>query len=86
MGEGLGVDRQKAGHHWSLGTDTRRNAMAMSVKLPPDDVGATLQRRDGVRGQRYGEIFLIGTDTATGRLVGSVYNTTGLNEPFPVAI
>jgi len=55
--------------------------MATSVQLPADDVGARLQRRDGIRGGRYGEIFLIGTDAARGRLVGSVYNTTGLNDP-----
>jgi hypothetical protein len=55
--------------------------MTTSATLPSDDVGATLQRRDGVRGQRYGEIFLIGADAATGRLVGGVYNTTGLNDP-----
>jgi hypothetical protein len=52
--------------------------MATSVKLPSDDVGATLKRRDGIRGRRYGEIILIGTHPGTGRQVGSVYNTTGL--------
>jgi hypothetical protein len=52
-----------------------------SVTLPPDDVGASLKRIEGIRGQRYGEIILIGTDAAAGRQVGSVYNTTGLNGP-----
>jgi hypothetical protein len=56
--------------------------MATSVKLPSDDVGATLKRRDGIRGRRYGEIILIGTHPGTGRQVGSVYNTTGLNAPL----
>jgi hypothetical protein len=55
--------------------------MTMSVKLPSDDVGATLKRTNGVRGQRYGEIILVGSDPGTGRQVGSVYNTTGLNDP-----
>src|SRR3954452_9160042 len=59
-----------------------RDGMATSVKLPADDVGARKQRRDGIRGGRYGEIFLIGSDAATGRLVGGVYNTTGLNDPI----
>lgn len=55
--------------------------MTMSGKLPSDDVGATQKRTDGVRGQRYGEIILVGSDPGTGRQVGSVYNTTGLNDP-----
>lgn len=55
--------------------------MTTSVTLPSDDVGATLKRKDGIRGRRYGEIILIGTDPATRRQVGSVYNTTGLNDP-----
>jgi hypothetical protein len=55
--------------------------MTMSGKLPSDDVGATLKRTDGVRGQRYGEIILVGSDPGTGRQVGSVYNTTGPNDP-----
>ena len=38
--------------------------MATSVKLPADDVGARKQRRDGIRGGRYGEIFLIGARIA----------------------
>ena len=52
-----------------------------TVNLPADDAGATLERIDGTRGQRYGEIIVLGTDTATGHQVGSVYNTTGLNDP-----
>src|SRR5215217_4236671 len=55
--------------------------MTTSTQLPADDVGATPQRHDGVRGSRYGEIFLIGTDPNTGRQVAGVYNTTGLNDP-----
>ena len=49
--------------------------------LPSDDAGATLTRVEGARGQRYGEIILLGADAATGRRIGSVYNTTGLNDP-----
>jgi hypothetical protein len=52
-----------------------------TANLPSDDVGASLERFDGVRGQRYGEIILLGVDAATGHQVGSVYNTTGLNGP-----
>ena len=55
--------------------------MTTSGTLPADDVGATVKRRDGIRGRRYGEIILIGTDPATGRQIGSVYNTTALNDP-----
>jgi hypothetical protein len=49
--------------------------------LPSDDAGSTLTRVEGARGQRYGEIILLGADAATGRQIGSVYNTTGLNDP-----
>ena len=49
--------------------------------LPSDDAAATLTRVEGARGQRYGEIILLGADAATGRQIGSVYNTTGLNDP-----
>ena len=38
-------------------------------------------RFDDVRGQRYTEIFLIGGHAITGKLVGGVYNTLGLNDP-----
>lgn len=68
---------------WSLlssDVDSWR-AMTTSVKLPSDDVGASLKRRNGIRGGRYGEIILVGPDPGTGRPVGSVYNTTGLNDP-----
>lgn len=68
---------------WSLlssDVDSWR-AMTTSVKLPSDDVGASLKRRNGIRGGRYGEIILVGPDSGTGRPVGSVYNTTGLNDP-----
>ena len=55
--------------------------MKLSAKLPHDDIGAELIRFDDVRGQRYTEIFLIGGHAITGKLVGGVYNTTGLNSP-----
>ena len=55
--------------------------MTLTTKLPPDDVGATLRRSDGVRGRRYTEIFLIDADAATGRLIAAIYNTSGLNDP-----
>jgi hypothetical protein len=52
-----------------------------SVKLPPDDAGAQLRRTEGLRGQRYTEIFLIGGDAGSGQLTAGIYNTTGLNDP-----
>ena len=52
-----------------------------TATLPADDTGATLTCLGGTRGRRYGEIILLGTDAATGHRVGSVYNTTGLNDP-----
>ena len=55
--------------------------MKLSAKLPHDDVDATLQRFDNVRGHRYTEIFLIGGHAITGHLVAAVYNTIGLNDP-----
>lgn len=55
--------------------------MKLSAKLPHDDVGAELMRFEGVRGQRYTEVFLIGGHAVTGKLVGGVYNTVGLNSP-----
>ena len=55
--------------------------MSTSAQLPADDVGATLKHTDGIRGRRYGEIIVIGIDPGTGRQVGGVYNTTGLNDP-----
>jgi len=51
-----------------------------TVNLPSDDAGATLTRIERARGQRYGEIILFGSDAATGHRIGSVYNTTGLND------
>ncbi len=47
--------------------------------LPRDDVGATLARLEGLRGRRYGEVILIGTD-ATGHRIGSVYDTMGADD------
>src|SRR5512144_2770978 len=55
--------------------------MKLSATLPHDDVGAELMRFEGVRGQRYTEIFLIGGHAVTKKLVGGVYNTVGLNSP-----
>ena len=55
--------------------------MKLSAKLPPDDQGAQLMRFEGVRGQRYTEIFLIGGHAITHHLVGGVYNTLGMNDP-----
>ena len=53
----------------------------VSAKLPQDDTDAKLMRFENVRGQRYTEIFLIGGHAITGKLVGGVYNTIGLNDP-----
>jgi hypothetical protein len=55
--------------------------MRLSAKLPHDDEGARLMRFEGVRGQRYTEIFLIGGHAITHHLVGGVYNTIGMNDP-----
>lgn len=54
--------------------------MTTTAELPRDDVDAVLRRIDGVRGRRYGEVILIGTD-ASGHRVGSVYNTMATHEP-----
>ncbi len=51
------------------------------VPVLPDDVGAKLMRFDGINGQRYTEIFLIGGNATTKELKGGVYNTVGLNDP-----
>ena len=53
----------------------------LPVKLPRDDAGAKLMRFEGIRGQRYTEIFLIDADQSTSQLIGGVYNTVGLNDP-----
>ena len=50
----------------------------LRAKLPKDDAGAQLMRFEGIRGQRYTEIFIIGGNVM--HLVGGVYNTIGLNE------
>ena len=34
--------------------------MKLHAKLPKDDVGAKKMRFEGIRGQRYTEIFIIG--------------------------
>jgi hypothetical protein len=58
------------------------NIMTMlSAKLPPDDTDAKLMRVDGIRGQRYTEIFLIGGHAIIGDLKAGVYSTVGLNDP-----
>ncbi|MGZ4664974.1 MAG: DUF1254 domain-containing protein [Mycobacteriaceae bacterium] len=61
--------------------EEKAQIMKLSAKLPHDDIGASLNRFEGVRGQRYTEIFLIGGHAITGKLVGGVYNTIGLNDP-----
>ena len=55
--------------------------MKLIAHLPEDDTGAKRMRFDGVRGQRYTEIFIIGGNAITRHLVGGVYNTIGLNSP-----
>jgi hypothetical protein len=55
--------------------------MKLSAKLPQNDKGAQLMRFEGIRGQRYTEIFLIGGHAITHQLVGGVYNTTGNERP-----
>ena len=55
--------------------------MKLSAKLPPDDIGARVGRSENIRGDRYGEIFLIGGSRITGKLIAGIYNTTGLNSP-----
>src|SRR5215470_4506624 len=55
--------------------------MRLSAKLPEDDRGSTLMRFDGIRGQRYTEIFLIGGHAITHDLIAGIYNTVGLNDP-----
>ena len=54
--------------------------MTLSTRLPKDDANVTLMRFDGIRGQRYTEIFLI-APAENGELIGSIYNTIGLNSP-----
>ena len=51
------------------------------ASLPKDDAGAKLMHFDGINGQRYTEIFLIGGNKLTNKLVGGIYNTVGLNDP-----
>jgi len=55
--------------------------MKLSAKLPHDDVDATLMRFENIRGRRYTEIILVGGHAITGKLVGGIYNTVGLNDP-----
>ena len=57
--------------------------MTTSAKLPHDDAQTTEMRFDGIRSQRYTEIFLIAPDAA-GSMVGGIYNTLGLNDPSGV--
>lgn len=53
--------------------------MTTTAKLPHDDADTTEMRFDGVRAQRYTEIFLIAPD-ASGAIIGGIYNTVGLND------
>ena len=53
--------------------------MKLHAKLPKDDVGAEKMRFEGIRTQRYTEIFIIGGSPI--HLMGGVYNTVGLNDP-----
>ncbi len=55
--------------------------MKLMAKLPHDDTDAQLMRFENVRGDRYTEIFIIGGNALTRKLVGGVYNTIGLNSP-----
>jgi hypothetical protein len=51
----------------------------MTADLPLDNADAKMVRYDGVCGQRYTEMFLIGGNAITKNLMGGVYNTMGLN-------
>jgi hypothetical protein len=51
------------------------------VDLPRDDASVKLLRFENIRGNRYTEMFLIGGNAITKKLVGGVYNTIGLNSP-----
>ena len=53
--------------------------MRLHAKLPKDDAAAQLMRFEGIRGQRYTEIFIIGGNPL--HLVAGIYNTIGLNDP-----
>ena len=55
--------------------------MRLMAHLPDDDTDAKLMRFEGVRGDRYTEIFVIGGNAITRHLVGGIYNTIGLNSP-----
>ena len=55
--------------------------MKLHAKLPHDDESAELMRFEGVRGERYTEIFIIGGNAITKHLIGGIYNTIGLNSP-----
>lgn len=47
--------------------------------LPQDDVNIELRHYDNINATRYTEIFLMGGNALTKKLVGGVYNTVGLN-------
>ena len=55
--------------------------MRLMAHLPDDDTDARLMRFEGIRADRYTEIFVIGGNAITRHLVGGVYNTIGLNSP-----
>jgi hypothetical protein len=48
---------------------------------PEDGAGATLRRRENLRGYRYMEFFLVGSVPVDGQIKGTVYNTTEQNTP-----
>ena len=53
------------------------------VTLPNDGADAKPYTFNGVRGQRYTEMFLIGGNAITKDLSANVYNTSGLNRSQP---
>ena len=50
------------------------------AKPPEDDAGAKPMRFENLRGNRYGEVFLIGGNAITKNFKAGVYNTVGLND------
>jgi hypothetical protein len=56
-----------------------QEAMPEVVKLADDGANAKMKRYDGVHGERYIELFLVGGNRANGDLRANVYNTTSLN-------
>jgi hypothetical protein len=54
-----------------------------SPRLPQDDANAKVMRFEGVRGQRYTEIFLIDADQGTGQLTAGICSTNGAERSGP---